>query len=1052
MQRVVREGELRSALASSVLAPSTLVWREGMSGWVPAFTVPELGATDSQILPAEPTNEGTTDIAPAPKIGQPPGEISELKGYAPVPPPPLVVGGKVPATPPDIGSTADTGRPTPTELLNDKGQPQRSNGAPRPAAGQPAIATPMAKPVIPAARPLGKQDPTANAAKNASPRPSTAVMGGGVGKKNEGAKSKEEVTLVADASEPFKIKGPGDSPSNSASAAPAKEPSRVAQSLQSKRPVTRTALLDSNAPGNAGAKHEAPRPAAGRSPSTVPPPGGRSSSTAPPPAQVMRRPASIVPPPPVRVGPPRSQTPNPNRAVTPAPGALGNAADIAPKNFRTTAFMGSNSGSSPPNAGTAAANVSLPAAPRVPKPSGFAIQENTSTDSTGVLPLSTHFSAEPTVEPRDRLPSFSDPQEALAAVAQASGVAQPGAAHAGAKASHGASPSVAGAESASNPGAARASQKSFVEGAPAFAERMPSFSEGHAPPDPAPTGPLPNEARASQSNEARGPMRSHPNADPTASLSPQSYPPAPQPLGGAILMGAAAGASRVEIEMPKGPIAPGRLGPSYAEGYAPSADGYSAAPGVAIAEGSSFGEIRTTGALPLVNPKRSITGGTPLVNGEGEPSPGYTPLAPPAGYSNRPPPMSNPPGPMSNPPPAEGTAPKMGEPITVPLSSLFGAGGVVIAMAVMAFFVGRCSVVPGAQAGSVRTALGTIPRLARVALPSPPKPCWMAKQPVRWAPSVLQSVPVDVAPSKDGVTVAYARDEHEPGLVEVNLAAGTFEDKGADKRDGNLLRVFAPREGSQLFATTKGESSPLAPYVYAPGSSPFVLGLAGKGTAESAVAAADKPDATPQTLWTVPAVEDDKGLDAARVIATASSKYALVFRRQGNILAGYIGDGRKAEGTLQVVSGSGGGVGRPSLGSNAREIAIVFGDHASSDAPWEIRMGHAPLGTLPKESQVIPLPKGGPGGEAFAPDVAGMTDGRWVLVWTEGKSGAYAVRAQTFAADWKPLGDPIAISPPAGNFGQAVVGVAGNYVTTMFLSRASGGSYELWGAVLQCGS
>jgi len=231
-----------------------------------------------------------------------------------------------------------------------------------------------------------------------------------------------------------------------------------------------------------------------------------------------------------------------------------------------------------------------------------------------------------------------------------------------------------------------------------------------------------------------------------------------------------------------------------------------------------------------------------------------------------------------------------------------------------------------------------------------------------------------------------------------------------------------------------------------------VIGLAGRGTASPAVAAADKPDATPVTLWTVPALEDDKGLEAARVLASGPSSYALVFRRSGGILAGYIGEGRKPDGLLSVVAGSGGSVGRPALGVGKREISIVFGDRQNNDAPWEIRVGHAPLGKMPRDTMVVPLPKGGPGGDAFAPDVAGTSDGRWVLVWTEGKSGAYAVRAQTFGADWKPLGDPIAISPPAGNFGQAVVGVAGNYVTTMFLSRASSGSYELWGAVLQCGS
>jgi hypothetical protein len=188
------------------------------------------------------------------------------------------------------------------------------------------------------------------------------------------------------------------------------------------------------------------------------------------------------------------------------------------------------------------------------------------------------------------------------------------------------------------------------------------------------------------------------------------------------------------------------------------------------------------------------------------------------------------------------------------------------------------------------------------------------------------------------------------------------------------------------------------------------------------------------------------------VLAYGQKAHAVVFRRSGSILGGFLSEGHKAEGGLGVIAGSGGTIGKPSLGTNQREIAVIFADRAKNGSPWEIRVGHAPLGQMPRETMVVPLPKGGPGGDAFAPDITGTTDGRWVIVWTEGKTGAYAVRAQTFAPDFKPLGDPIAISPPAGNFGQAVVGFAGGYVTTMFLSKGASGSYELWGAVLQCGS
>jgi hypothetical protein len=73
-----------------------------------------------------------------------------------------------------------------------------------------------------------------------------------------------------------------------------------------------------------------------------------------------------------------------------------------------------------------------------------------------------------------------------------------------------------------------------------------------------------------------------------------------------------------------------------------------------------------------------------------------------------------------------------------------------------------------------------------------------------------------------------------------------------------------------------------------------------------------------------------------------------------------------------------------------------------------------------------------------------------VLVWTEGSSGSRAIRAQTLAPDLTPLGDPIALSPPAGDFGQGVLGVTEGYTSVVFLSRGKGG-YELWGAMLQCG-
>jgi hypothetical protein len=150
---------------------------------------------------------------------------------------------------------------------------------------------------------------------------------------------------------------------------------------------------------------------------------------------------------------------------------------------------------------------------------------------------------------------------------------------------------------------------------------------------------------------------------------------------------------------------------------------------------------------------------------------------------------------------------------------------------------------------------------------------------------------------------------------------------------------------------------------------------------------------------------------------------------------------------MPQVVGSGGVVGKPSSGWNGREVAVIFADRPAGSARWEIRVGHAPFGKLPASTEVIPLPEGGPGGDAFAPDIAGLADGRWVLIWTEGPPGSRAMRAQTLGSDFKPVGDPIALSPPAGNFGQGILGVAESYVGAVFLSRPAA-SYELWGVIL----
>ncbi|WP_437956430.1 GYF domain-containing protein [Sorangium sp. So ce119] len=392
---------------------------------------------------------------------------------------------------------------------------------------------------------------------------------------------------------------------------------------------------------------------------------------------------------------------------------------------------------------------------------------------------------------------------------------------------------------------------------------------------------------------------------------------------------------------------------------------------------------------------------------------------------------------------AQGNGKPFSAAVPVPVSSLVGLGGVALLMSIVAFFAGRHSVAStrGAPVGTARAALGAAQDAARAAIPAPPKPCWVARQPQQWAPLVAKSIPFEVTATKGGkLVVGYAKSSLEAVGLEIDPATGERNERFSNREAADIVSI-SPVEDS--FTVLTAAQQAIRSPVNVPGPSPFVVGLA-----DGAVVAADNPSAAPLTLWPV---QGDEPLEAPRAIAAGSRGHAVAFRREKAVWAGWLDAERKPVGELGRVAGSGGAVGKPSLGWNERDLAVVFADRPA-DGRWEIRAGQAPAGTIPTSTEVIPLPSGGPGGDAFAPDIAGLSDGRWLLVWTEGPPGSRAMRAQTLSSSLAPIGDPIALSPPAGNFGQGVLGVAprSGYVGVVFLSKPAA-SYELWGVILQCG-
>lgn len=389
---------------------------------------------------------------------------------------------------------------------------------------------------------------------------------------------------------------------------------------------------------------------------------------------------------------------------------------------------------------------------------------------------------------------------------------------------------------------------------------------------------------------------------------------------------------------------------------------------------------------------------------------------------------------------------RLDEPVLVPLSSLAGAGAALVVMVVGAFLAGRATAAGGLGRSEALTAyvgVGQAAMAARNAVAPPPKPCWVARQPVRWASQVEKSVPFDVVATADeAFAVGFARDAREAAGVSVDPVTGALTERFAETTSTDVERVTALPAGGKAFAVIA--SSPdavLSGAVQLPDERGGLVGVHA-----GALSALARPDAAPEALFPL---GEAASVEALRVQNADAAGFALVMRRSSGIWGGWISAARKPTGELVQLVGSGGSVGKPMTGWNGRELAVVFADRPSEDASWQIRIGRAKPPALPSSTVVVALPKGGPGGDAFAPGIAGLADGRWLLVWTEGEPGGRAIRAQTLAPDFTVVGDPIALSPPAGNFGQGIVASSGAYATAVFLSK-SRSSYELWGAILQC--
>jgi hypothetical protein len=330
---------------------------------------------------------------------------------------------------------------------------------------------------------------------------------------------------------------------------------------------------------------------------------------------------------------------------------------------------------------------------------------------------------------------------------------------------------------------------------------------------------------------------------------------------------------------------------------------------------------------------------------------------------------------------------------------------------------------------------------------APPAMCRVMSSPARLAARAWKDAPLElrVGPG-DTARLGFASDPYNAQGVSFHLNSLEPSTELAIRAGGKVRAVVPLAASDRGFAlSAEGKGDTLTGWYPVSAAPPLVVGWA-----DGAVAAAESPTATPHALW---AMDGDDVPDAFRAADGRDAGIALVFRRRGGIFAGWIDRDRQAKGALAQVFGAGSPpgspVGSPVVATSGDSIGIAFADRDSPEHPWGLWLGTAPLGSLPKQATDFPVPPGGPGGASFAPALTGLSDGRWLLAWTEGTGGKHDVRAQTLSSDLTPIGPPLTVSGSLGNAGQAAVAVTDGQGAVVYLAL-TGHAYEVWGAHLDC--
>jgi len=331
-----------------------------------------------------------------------------------------------------------------------------------------------------------------------------------------------------------------------------------------------------------------------------------------------------------------------------------------------------------------------------------------------------------------------------------------------------------------------------------------------------------------------------------------------------------------------------------------------------------------------------------------------------------------------------------------------------------------------------------------VPAPKPPPVvpgCRLALPAARIAASVERSVPPYAGAIETvgdlAVGIAETKSKGVGLRVDPNTLDVTpvFEEEGKD-----ALRGVVPltRSGSVTFFVDRDDRSLRSAHTIDE-VPPFTLGVSDAGFSRVVAGSAS-------LIWQL---DPSAKITEPRSAQLAGYGYGVTFRRGGKsgaVLLGFVANDGSKKSELAAVPGAPKFVGTPVIAGSSSGALIAFAGRDSETAAWKLFVSRALPGAEPSPARELTA---GSGSGAISPALAALSNGRWLVQWTEGTSAQFHVHVQSFEGDLSPIGQSIAVSPKGANAGQGALATFAGGAATLFILTTAGHD-ELWGATLAC--